>query len=201
MSALPFGCLSPSRIVDWNIHKVGKKRNYKNNKTDRNSQITWSLSHAIKVMTRNIWKTYQVVQARYVSTRPVKAWINLFKEYMKIKFEPPVERCIMEELNKDTNFVEKKNPFTPPTHSMMLEKESFKYNMKGNGLSLLKFYHEKQLKKIKSLLDAVRITATQVYVNTAPGRKVNVAGKFTTASTDYLDVNALRVTTAQENIL
>nr|GEW52159.1 ribonuclease H-like domain-containing protein [Tanacetum cinerariifolium] len=62
--------------------------------------------------------------------------------------------------------VEKTKPLTSPTLSMMLEKKlqiDYQSEMAYQLLKLIK----KQLKKIKSLLDAVEITAAQVFINTA----------------------------------
>ncbi|GJY18314.1 putative ribonuclease H-like domain-containing protein [Tanacetum coccineum] len=59
--------------------------------------------------------------------------------------------------------VEKKYPLTPPTLSMMLEKKlqiDYESEMAYQLCKLI-------IKQLKNLLDAVRITAAQVYVNTA----------------------------------
>ncbi|GKF99893.1 hypothetical protein Tco_0301584, partial [Tanacetum coccineum] len=60
----------------------------------------------------------------------------------------------------------KKDPLTPSTLSMMLEKKLMIDYESEMAYQLCKFIM-KQLKKIKSLLDAVGITTTQVNVNTA----------------------------------
>nr|GEV94802.1 hypothetical protein [Tanacetum cinerariifolium] len=69
---------------------------------------------------------------------------------MKTMFEPHVEDEIY-------MLVEKKYPFTPPTLSMMLEKKlqiDYESEIAYQLCKLIK----KQLKKIKSLFDAVGIT-------------------------------------------
>ncbi|GKF02572.1 hypothetical protein Tco_0029495 [Tanacetum coccineum] len=62
--------------------------------------------------------------------------------------------------------VEKKYPLAPLTLSMMLEKILMIDYESEMAYQLLKFII-KQLKKIKSLLDVVRITAAHIYVNAA----------------------------------
>ncbi|GJR21936.1 reverse transcriptase domain-containing protein [Tanacetum coccineum] len=151
------------RIVDWKIHKEGKKSYYQIIRADGKSQMYIVFSHMLKSFDReDLEDLYKLVKARYGSTRPVESMYYLLWNDMKIMFEPHVEDEIY-------MLVEKKYPLTPPTLSMMLEKKlqiDYESEMAYQLCELIM----KQLKKIvgiKSLLDAVEITAAQVYVNTA----------------------------------
>ncbi|GKF75027.1 hypothetical protein Tco_0224471 [Tanacetum coccineum] len=79
--------------------------------------------------------------------------------------------------------VEKKYPLTPPTLSMMLEKKLQIYYESEMAYQLCKLIMKK-LKKIvgiKSLLDAVRITAAHVCVNAT---QLNTAGTNVNAASE-----------------
>nr|GEX82498.1 hypothetical protein [Tanacetum cinerariifolium] len=116
IDAIPLAVKSP-RIVDWKIHKEGKKSYY---------QI--------------------LVKARYGSTRPVENMDYLLWSDIKTMFEPYVEdevwkmqqgykvlewklydscgvHSLMMQSMQIYMLVEKKYPLTPPTLSMMLEKK------------------------------------------------------------------------------
>ncbi|GJV93886.1 hypothetical protein Tco_1541699 [Tanacetum coccineum] len=132
---------------------------------------------------------YKLVKAKYKSTRPVEDLDLLLWGNLKTMFEPHVEDAVwrnqqgykvlewklydscgvhslMMQYVHIYMLVEKKYPFALLTLSMMLEKK-LKIDYESEiAYQLLKFII-KQLKKIKSLLDAVRITAAQVYVNIA----------------------------------
>ncbi|GJU31792.1 hypothetical protein Tco_1175381 [Tanacetum coccineum] len=118
------------RIVDWKIHKEGKKSYYQIIRADGKSQMYMVFSHMLKSFDReDLEDLYKLVKARYGSTRPVESMDYLLWNDMKIMFEPHVE----DESMQIYMLVEKKYPLTPPTLSMMLEK-SFKLIMKVKWL-------------------------------------------------------------------
>ncbi|GJW53173.1 hypothetical protein Tco_0097258 [Tanacetum coccineum] len=105
------------QIVDWKIHKEGKKSYYQIIRVDGKSQMYRIFSQMLKSFDReDLEDLYKLVKARYKSTRPVENMDYLLLNDMKIIFEPHVEDEIY-------MLVEKKYPLTPPTLSMMLEKK------------------------------------------------------------------------------
>ncbi|GKA61447.1 hypothetical protein Tco_0760854 [Tanacetum coccineum] len=186
IDAIPLAVKSP-RIVDWKIHKEGKKSYYQIIRADGKSQMYMVFSHMLKSFDReDLEDLYKLVKARYGSTRPVESMDYLLWNDMKIMFEPHVEDAVwrnqqgykvlewklydscgvhslMMQSMQIYMLVEKKYPLTPPTLSMMLEKKlQIDYESKM-AYQLCKLI----IKQLKNLLDAVRITAAQVYVNTA----------------------------------
>ncbi|GKC85281.1 hypothetical protein Tco_1140998 [Tanacetum coccineum] len=144
--AIPLAVKS-SRIVDWKIHKEGKKSYYQIIRADRKSQMYMVFSHMLKSFDREDLKDlYKLVKARYGSTRPVENIDYLLWNDMKIMFEPHVEdevwklqqgykvlewklydsygvHSLMMQSMHIYMLVEKKYHLTPPTLSMMLEKK------------------------------------------------------------------------------
>ncbi|GJR98897.1 hypothetical protein Tco_0271071 [Tanacetum coccineum] len=159
IDAIPLAVKSP-RIVDWKIHKEGKKSYYQIIRADGKSQMYMVFSHMLKSFDReDLEDLYKLVKARYGSTRPVESMDYLLWNDMKIMFEPHVEDASMQIYM----LVEKKYPLTPPTLSMMLEKKlqiDYESEMAYQLCKLI-------IKQLKNLFDAVRITAAQVYVNIA----------------------------------
>nr|GEU41620.1 hypothetical protein [Tanacetum cinerariifolium] len=129
IDVIPLAVKSP-RIIDWTIHKEGKKSNYQIVRADEMSQMYMIFSQMLK---------------------------NIDREYLEDLYKLSMQIYML---------VEKKYPLTPPTLSMMLEKKlqiDYESEMAYWVCKLIK----KQLKKIKSLLDVVGITATYVCVNAA----------------------------------
>ncbi|GJX97121.1 hypothetical protein Tco_0352919 [Tanacetum coccineum] len=153
--------------------KKRKKKLLSNNKSyliiaDGKSQMYMFFSQMLKSFDRgDLEDLYKLVKAKYESTRLVEDLDLVLWNDLKTMFEPHVE-------DKIYMLVEKKYPLTPSTLTMMLEKKLMIDYESEMAYQLLKFII-KQLKKrisslggivrIKSLLDAVRITAAQVYVN------------------------------------
>ncbi|GKF03311.1 hypothetical protein Tco_0030234, partial [Tanacetum coccineum] len=159
---------SPS-IVGWKIHKEGRKSYYQIMRDDRKSQMYMIFSHMLKSFNKeDLEDLYKLVKAKYKLTRLVEDLDLILWGDLKTMFEPPVEDKIWRNQQdyKIYMLVEKKYPLAPLTLSMMLEKKLIIDYKSEMAYQLLKFIM-KQLKKIRSLLDAVRITAAQVYVNTA----------------------------------
>ncbi|GKA49942.1 hypothetical protein Tco_0743015 [Tanacetum coccineum] len=138
INAIPLAVKSP-RIVDWKIHKEGKKSYYQIIRADGKSQMYMVFSHMLKSFDReDLEDLYKLVKARYGSTRPVESMDYMLWNDMKIMFEPHVED------------------------------EVWKLQ---NGYQVLewKLYEScgGRIVGIKSLLDAVWITAAHVCVNAA----------------------------------
>ncbi|GJY78252.1 hypothetical protein Tco_0484053 [Tanacetum coccineum] len=123
---------SPS-IVDWKIHKEGRKSYYQIIRADEKSQMYMIFSHMLKSFVREDLETlYKLVKAKYESTRPVEDLDFVLWNDMKTIFEPHVEDNIY-------MLIEKKYPLTPSTLTMMLEKKLMIDYESEMAYQLLKF--------------------------------------------------------------
>ncbi|GJR03163.1 hypothetical protein Tco_0526147 [Tanacetum coccineum] len=146
IDAIPLAVKSP-RIVDWKIHKEGKKSYYQIIRADGKSQMYRIFSQMLKSFDReDLEDLYKLVKARYRSTRLVESMDYLLWNDMKIMFEPHIEdevwklqqgykvfewklydSCGVHFLRMQSMkiymLIEKKYPLTPPILSMMLEKK------------------------------------------------------------------------------
>ncbi|GJV76316.1 hypothetical protein Tco_1507900 [Tanacetum coccineum] len=169
IDAIPLAVKSPS-IVDWKIHKEGRKSYYQIIRADGKSQMYMIFSHMLKSFDREDLETlYKLVKAKYESTRPVEDLDLLLWGDLKTMFEPHVEdkvwrnqqdykvlswklydSCGVHFLRMQHMqiymLVEKKYPLTPSTLSMMLEKKLMIDYESEMAYQLLKFII-KQLKK------------------------------------------------------
>ncbi|GJV71182.1 hypothetical protein Tco_1491177 [Tanacetum coccineum] len=159
----------PPKIVDWKIHKEGKKSYYQIIRTDGKSQMYMFFSQMLKNFNReDLEDLYKLVKARYGSTRPVESMDYLLWNDMKIMFEPHVEdevwklqqgykvlewklydSCRVHSLRMQSMhiymLVKKKYPLTPPTITDMLNKKLQVDYFSEMAYQLLKFL-TKQLK-------------------------------------------------------
>ncbi|GJY93391.1 hypothetical protein Tco_0509173 [Tanacetum coccineum] len=143
---IPLAVKSP-RIVDWKIHKEGKKNYYQIIRADGKSQMYKIFSQMLKSFDmEDLEDLYKLVKVRYGSTRPVESMDCLLWNDMQIMFELHVEDEVCKLLNgykvlewklydscgvhfmrmqsmQIYMLVAKKYPLTPPTLSMMLEKK------------------------------------------------------------------------------
>ncbi|GJW67271.1 hypothetical protein Tco_0121695 [Tanacetum coccineum] len=134
--------------------------------------IPLAVNHMLKSFDKEDLETlYKLVKDKYESTRPVEDLDLLLWNDLKTMFEPHIYML-----------VEKKYPLTPSTLTMMLEKKLMIDYESEMAYQILKFIG--RIVGIKSLLDAVRITAAQVYVNTAL-MKLLLLVKVTTTSESY----------------
>ncbi|GJY47657.1 ribonuclease H-like domain-containing protein [Tanacetum coccineum] len=91
IDVIPLVVKSP-RIVDWKIHKEGKKSYYQIIRADGKSQMYRIFSQMIKSFDmEDLEDLYKLVKARYGSTRPMESMDYLLWNDMKIMFEPHVE--------------------------------------------------------------------------------------------------------------
>ncbi|GJX69763.1 hypothetical protein Tco_0305490 [Tanacetum coccineum] len=178
IDAVSLATKSP-RIVDQKIHKEVKKSYYQIIRADGKSQMYRIFSQMIKSFDReDLEDLYKLVKARYGSTRLVEDMDYLLWNDMKIMFEPHVEDEVWKLQNRykvlewklynscGVHFlrmqsiqiymlVEKRYPLTPPTITDMLNKK-----LQGRIVG------------IKSLLNAVSITAALIDVNAAQSKLV-----------------------------
>ncbi|GKB78101.1 hypothetical protein Tco_0944996 [Tanacetum coccineum] len=91
IDVVPLATKSPS-IVDWKIHKEGKKSYYQIMKADGKSQMYRVFSLMLKSFSReDLEDLYKLVKAKYESTRPMEDLDLLFWGDLKIMFDPHVE--------------------------------------------------------------------------------------------------------------
>nr|GEY40144.1 hypothetical protein [Tanacetum cinerariifolium] len=91
IDAIPLAVKSV-RIVDWKIHKVGKKRYYKIIRAKGKSKMYLVFSHMLKEFDRKDLKDlYNLIKSKYGSTRPVKDLDLILWGDLKTMFEPHVE--------------------------------------------------------------------------------------------------------------
>ncbi|GJY72442.1 retrovirus-related pol polyprotein from transposon TNT 1-94, partial [Tanacetum coccineum] len=91
LDAIPLAVKSPS-IVDWKIHKEGKKSYYQIIKADGSSKMYLVFSHMLKSFDREDLETlYKLVKAKYGLTRPVEDLDLVLYGDLKTMFEPHVE--------------------------------------------------------------------------------------------------------------
>ncbi|GJX75906.1 reverse transcriptase domain-containing protein [Tanacetum coccineum] len=94
IDAVPLATKSP-KIVDWKIHKEGKKSYYQIVRADEKSQMYMIFSQMLKSFNReDLEDLYNLVKARYGSTRPVENMDYLLWNDLKTMFEPYVEDAI-----------------------------------------------------------------------------------------------------------
>ncbi|GKE41939.1 hypothetical protein Tco_1469223, partial [Tanacetum coccineum] len=91
IDAISLAVKSPS-IVDWKIHKEGRKNYYQIMRADGKSQMYMVFSHMLKSFNReDLEDLYNLVKAKYKSTRPVEDLDLLLWGDLKTMFEPHVE--------------------------------------------------------------------------------------------------------------
>ncbi|GJR26156.1 hypothetical protein Tco_1102388 [Tanacetum coccineum] len=82
----------PLSIVDWKIHKEGKKSYYQIIKVDGSSKMYLVFNHMLKGFDREDLETlYKLVKAKYGSTRPVEDLDLVLYGDQKTMFDPHVE--------------------------------------------------------------------------------------------------------------
>ncbi|GKE43951.1 hypothetical protein Tco_1471235 [Tanacetum coccineum] len=137
----------PPSIVDWKIHKEGKKSYYQIIRADESSKMYLVFSHMLKSFDREDLETlYKLVKAKYGSTRPVEDLDLVLYGDLKTMFDPHVEdqvwknqsdykvldwklydSCGVHSLRKQNvhihMLVEKRYPLTAPTITDMLNRK------------------------------------------------------------------------------
>ncbi|GJR72160.1 putative ribonuclease H-like domain-containing protein [Tanacetum coccineum] len=137
----------PPTIVDWKIHKEGKKSYYQIIRADEKLQMYRVFSQMLKSFSReDLEDLYKLVKDKYGSRRPVEDLDLLLWGDLKTMFEPHVEdtiwrnqhnysvldwtlydSCEVYSLRKQNVYihmlVEKRYPLTPTTITYMLNKK------------------------------------------------------------------------------
>nr|GEW24691.1 hypothetical protein [Tanacetum cinerariifolium] len=91
IDAIPLAIKSP-RILDWKIHKEGKKNNYQIVRANGKSQMYMIFSQMLKSFNReDLEDLYKLVKARYGLTRPVESMHYLLYSDIQTMFKPHVE--------------------------------------------------------------------------------------------------------------
>ncbi|GJW80133.1 hypothetical protein Tco_0144108 [Tanacetum coccineum] len=91
IDVVPLATKSPS-IVDWKIHKEGKKNYYQIVRANGKSQMYRAFSQMLKSFTReDLEDLYKLVKAKYGSTRPVEDLDLVLWNNLKTMFKPHVE--------------------------------------------------------------------------------------------------------------
>ncbi|GJS81931.1 hypothetical protein Tco_0748472 [Tanacetum coccineum] len=138
---------NPPSIVDWKIHKEGKKSYYQIIRADRSLKMYLVFSHMLKSFDREDLETlYKLVKAKYGSTRPVEDFDLVLYGDLKTMFDTHVENqvckyqsdyrvlerklydsCRVHSVRKQNvhnhMLVEKRYPLTSPTITDMLNKK------------------------------------------------------------------------------
>ncbi|GJZ67007.1 hypothetical protein Tco_0630247 [Tanacetum coccineum] len=146
IDAIPLATKPPT-IVDWKIHKEGKKNYYQIIRADGSSNTYLVFSHMLKSFDKEDFKTlWKLVKAKYGSTRPVEDLDLILWGDLKTMFEPHVEdrvwrnqqdyrvldwklydSCGVHSLRMQHMhihmLVEKRYPLTPATITDMLNKK------------------------------------------------------------------------------
>ncbi|GKB84647.1 hypothetical protein Tco_0956919 [Tanacetum coccineum] len=94
IDAIPLATKSPS-IVDWKIHKEGKKTYYQIIKDDRSSKMYLVFSHMLKSFDREDLETlWKLVKAKHGSTRLEEVYERVLWGDLKTMFDPHVEDTV-----------------------------------------------------------------------------------------------------------
>ncbi|GKA06602.1 hypothetical protein Tco_0685826 [Tanacetum coccineum] len=94
IDAIPLASKPPS-IVDWKIHKEGKKSYYQIIRADGSSKMYLVFSHMLKSFDREDLKTlYKFVKAKYGSTRSVEDLDLVLYGDLKTMLDPHVENQV-----------------------------------------------------------------------------------------------------------
>ncbi|GKA38383.1 hypothetical protein Tco_0730934 [Tanacetum coccineum] len=166
LDAIPLAIKSPS-IIDWKIHKEGKKSYYQIIRADGSSKMYLVFSHMLKSFDRKDLETlYKLVNAKYGSTRPVEDLDLVLYRDLKTMFEPHVEdnvwknqsnyrvldwklydSCGVHSLRKQNvhihMLVEKRYPLTAPNRKLQADHyNEMPKEQGGLGLKPLKRWNE-----------------------------------------------------------
>ncbi|GJU09693.1 hypothetical protein Tco_1132089 [Tanacetum coccineum] len=168
IDAIPLATKPPS-IVDWKIHKEGKKNYYQIIRADGSSKMYLVFSHMLKSFDREDFETlWKLVKAKYGSTRPVEDLDLILWGDLKTMFESHVEdrvwknqqdyrvldwklydSCGVHSLRMQHMhihmLVEKRYPLTPTTITDMLNKKLQRDHFSEMAYQLLRLL-TKQLK-------------------------------------------------------
>ncbi|GKD36779.1 hypothetical protein Tco_1256986 [Tanacetum coccineum] len=85
----------PPSIVDWKIHKEGKKSYYQIIRADGSSKMYLVFSQLLKRFDRKDLETlWKLIKAKYRSTRPEEGYERVLWGDLKVMFEPHMEDAV-----------------------------------------------------------------------------------------------------------
>ncbi|GJV20572.1 putative reverse transcriptase domain-containing protein [Tanacetum coccineum] len=173
IDAIPLSNKPPS-IVEYKIHKEGKKTYYQIIRDDESSKMYLVFSHMLKSFNREDLETlWKLVKAKHGSTRPEEGYERVLWGDLKTMFDPHVEdqvwrnqqdyrvldwklydSCGVHSLRKQNvhihMLVEKRYPLTPATITDMLNRK------------LQADHWNEMIVGIKRLLDDLGVTAAKI---------------------------------------
>ncbi|GJV69311.1 hypothetical protein Tco_1484820 [Tanacetum coccineum] len=152
IDAILLAVKSPS-IVDWKIHKEGRKIYYQIMRADGKSQMYMIFSHMLKSFDKEDLETlYKLVKAKYKSTRPVEDLDLVLWNDLKTMFEPHVEDVVWR---------------NQQDYKVLSWKLYDSYGVHFLRIQYVQIYMLGRIVGIKSLLNAASITAAHIRVNAA----------------------------------
>nr|GEZ25395.1 hypothetical protein [Tanacetum cinerariifolium] len=120
IDVIPLAVKSP-RIVNWTIHKEGKKSYYQIVRADGKSHMYMIFSEILKSFDgEDLEDLYKLVKARYGSARPVESMDYLLWSDMKTMFEPHVEDEVWK-MQQGYKVLEWKLYYSYRVHSLMMQ--------------------------------------------------------------------------------
>ncbi|GJR70289.1 hypothetical protein Tco_0016354 [Tanacetum coccineum] len=185
IDAIPLATKPPS-IVDYKIHKEGKKTYYQIIKADGSLKMYLVFSHMLKSFNREDLETlWKLVKSKHGSTRPEEGYEKVLWGDLKTMFDPHVkdqvwrnqqvyrvldwklyDSCGVHSLRKQNvhihMLVEKRYPLTPATITDMLNRK-------------LQADHWNEM--IKRLHDDLEVTAAKVCITAAKLKYVELYDK------------------------
>ncbi|GJY66449.1 hypothetical protein Tco_0468687 [Tanacetum coccineum] len=168
IDAIPL-VVKPLSIVDWKIHKEGKKTYYQIIRADGSSKMYLVFSYMLKSFDSEDLETlWKLVKAKHGSTRPEEGYERVLWYDLKGMFEPHVEDTIY-------MLVEKKYHLTPATITDMLNKKLQLINeaFKEETWDFEEEYQvQGRIVGIKRLLDDLRVTVAQCLLTCLSGAYV-----------------------------
>ncbi|GJU40848.1 hypothetical protein Tco_1193805 [Tanacetum coccineum] len=147
LDAIPLAVKSPS-IVDWKIHKEGKKSYYQIIRADESLKIYLVFNHMLKSFDIEDLETlYKLVKVKYGSTRPVEDLDLVLYGDLKTMFELHVEDNVWKNQSDYKSREERDIPLETqhPTITDMLNKKLHCDHLSKMAYQLLKLL-TKQLK-------------------------------------------------------
>ncbi|GJW41637.1 hypothetical protein Tco_0067482 [Tanacetum coccineum] len=175
----------PPTIVDWKIHKEGKKSYYQIIRADGKSQMYRVFSQMLKSFSReDLEDLYKLVKAKYGSTRPVEDLDLILYGDLKTMFEPHVEDQVWKNQD-DYKVLDWKLYDSCGVHSlrmqhvyihMLVEK---RYPLKPSTITdMLNKKLQGRIVRIKRLLDDLRVTVAQVTTEIKTAKRVSTLKEF-----------------------
>ncbi|GJW23921.1 putative ribonuclease H-like domain-containing protein [Tanacetum coccineum] len=199
IDAIPLETKPPS-IVDYKIHKEGKKNYYQITRADGSSKMYLVFSHMLKSFNREDLETlWKLVKAKHGSTRPEEGYERVPWGDLKKMFDPHVE----DQAPPITKVVEGVETIIAPTTAE--EKAQRRNKPENNTLNMDDLYntrkiYEPEVKGISSSSINIQNVAF-VSANNNTNRAVNTAYGATTASTQATAVSSTTINNLSDAVI